>query len=82
MSSLSLHSPLISIPLFSALTFLIVGSPIVYKFTDAKIGRLLKIDLADRNGCPTNTGLIVHAIVLAMLLYVFLRLYSPEAVMY
>jgi hypothetical protein len=82
MSSLSLHSPLISIPLFTALSFLIVGSPVVYKFTDAKIARFLKLDFADENGNPTNAGLVVHAIVLAILVYVFLRLYSPEAVMY
>jgi len=82
MSSLSLHSPLISIPLFTSLAFLIVGSPLVYKFTDSKIARLLKLDFADENGNPTNTGLIVHAIVLALLVYIFLRLYSPEAVMY
>ena len=82
MSSLSLHSPLISIPLFSALAFALVGSPVVYKFTDRKVGKLLKLDLADQSGLPTTTGLIVHALVLALLVYVFLRVYSPEAAMY
>ena len=82
MSSLSLHSPLISIPLFASLAFLVVGSPVVYKFTDRKIGKLFKLDLADASGLPTRAGLIVHAIVLALLVYVFLRLYSPEAAMY
>jgi hypothetical protein len=43
MSSLSLQSPLVAIPLFAAVTFMVVGSPIVYKFTDSKIGAPLKM---------------------------------------
>lgn len=82
MSSLSLQSPLVAIPLFAALTFLIVGSPVVYKFTDAKIGGLLKLDLASPVGVPTRAGLITHAIVTGLILYAFLRSYSPESVMY
>lgn len=82
MSSLTLNSPLVAIPLFAALAFLIVGSPVVFKFTDSKIGEPLKWDFATPAGTPTRTGLIVHAIVLAILMYVFLRLYSPEAAMY
>lgn len=81
MSSLSVSSPLTAIPLFVALGFLIVGSPVVYNFTDAKIGKLVKMNFAD-NGVPTTTGLIVHAIVLALLVYAFLRAYSPEAALY
>lgn len=81
-SSLSLQSPLTAIPLFASLAFLIVGSPIVYKFTDSTIAAPLKTSFADDKGLPTRIGLIVHAIVLALLVYAFLRAYSPEAVMY
>lgn len=81
MTSLSIQSPLTAIPLFVSLGFLIVGSPIVYNFTDKKIGKLIKLDLAN-NGVPTRTGLIVHSIVLALLVYAFLRAYSPEAALY
>ena len=82
MSSLTLSSPLVAIPIFTALAFLIVGSPVVYKFTDAKIAPLLKLDFATPAGVPTRAGLIVHAVVIALLLYAYLRAYSPEAAMY
>jgi hypothetical protein len=82
MSSLTLSSPLVAIPLFTALAFLIVGSPVVYKFTDSKIATPLKWDFATPAGVPTRSGLIIHAIVLGILTYVFLRAYSPEAAMY
>lgn len=79
MSSLSLQSPLVAIPLFAALTFMIVGSPIVYKFTDDKLAAPLKLDFVSSAGVPTRTGLIVHGLVLGLILYAYLRAYSPEA---
>jgi len=82
MSSLTLSSPLVAIPVFTALAFLIVGSPVVYKFTDSKIAPLLKLDFATPSGVPTRAGLIVHAVVIALLLYAYLRAYSPEAAMF
>lgn len=82
MSSLSLGSPLVAIPLFASLAFLIVGSPVVYKFTDAKIGSLVKLDLATPAGTPTRSGLIIHAVVLGLLMYAYLRMYSPESSLY
>lgn len=82
MSSLSISSPLVAIPVFAALAFLIVGNPVVYKFTDAKIGGPLKLDLATPAGLPTRAGLIVHALVLGLLIYAYLRAYSPEAAMF
>lgn len=82
MSSLSLQSPLTAIPLFTALSFLIVGSPVVYKITNKYIAKPLKLSFVENGGEPNRTGLIVHAIVIAILMYVFLRAYSPEASMY
>lgn len=82
MSSLSLQSPLVAIPIFTALSFLVVGSPIVYKFTDKRIGKLLRLDLASPAGVPTRAGLILHAIVIGLLMYAYLRAYSPEAALY
>ena len=78
MSSLSLDSPLVAIPLFVALGFLIVGSPVVYNFTDSKIAPLLRLDFVSPGGKPTRAGLIVHATVLAVLVYAYLRAFSPE----
>jgi hypothetical protein len=82
MSSLSLDSPLVAIPLFVALGFLIVGSPVVYNFTDSKIAPLLRLDFVSPAGKPTRAGLIVHAAVLAVLVYAYLRAFSPEASLY
>lgn len=82
MTSLSLQSPLTAIPLYTALTFLIVGSPVVYSFTNKLIAKPLKLKFVNEDNVPTTAGLIVHAIVLALLVYIFLRVYSPEAVLY
>lgn len=82
MSSLSLESPLVAIPLFTALAFLIVASPVVFKFTDAKLAPLLRTDIASPSGLPTRAGLVLHAVVLALLLYVYLRQYSAMSSLY
>jgi hypothetical protein len=68
--------------LFTALSFLIVGSPVVYSFTNKVIAKPLKLKFVEEDGEPTRPGLIVHAIVIALLMYIFLRAYSPEASMY
>lgn len=49
------------ISIFSALIFLLVVSPYTYKLTDKLLGKLLG-QIADANGCPTTTGLILHTI--------------------
>lgn len=82
MSSLSLSSPLVAIPVFTALVFLIVASPVTFKFTAAKIGAPLKIGLITPAGLPTRSGLVLHAIVAALIVYAYLRAYSPEASLY
>jgi len=76
MSSLSLESPLVAIPLFSALAFLIVASPVVFKFTDAKLAPLLRTDIASPSGVPTRAGLVLHAVVLALLVSFYLKSYA------
>lgn len=81
-SSLSLQSPLVAIPLFATVAFMVVGNPVVYKFTDSKIGAPLKMPFLTASGMPTRPGLIVHAIVLGLILYAYLRAYSPEAAYY
>lgn len=82
MTSLSLQSPLTAIPLFTALSFLIIGSPVVFGFTNKVIAKPLRLKFIDEDDTPTHVGLVVHAIVLALLMYAFLRAYSPEAAMY
>jgi hypothetical protein len=38
--------------------------------------------LASPAGTPTRAGLIVHALVLGLLMYAYLRMYSPESSLY
>lgn len=52
--------------------FFVVSSPAVYKFTDKLLGKSL--NLADAKGCPTTTGLIVHAVVFVLLLWLVKKL--------
>ena len=54
----------------------------VYNFTDSKIAPLLRLDFVSPGGKPTRAGLIVHAAVLAVLVYAYLRAFSPEASLY
>ncbi len=39
-----------------------------YRFTDRNIGQQIGLRLADSRGCPTLTGVIVHALVYAAIL--------------
>jgi hypothetical protein len=54
------------ISLFSALIFLLVVHPFTYKTTQKFLGKIVG-KLADKSGCPTNLGLIVHTIVYILL---------------
>ena len=54
------------ISLFSALIFLLVVHPFTYKTTQKFLGNIVG-KLADKSGCPTNLGLIVHTIVYILL---------------
>ena len=48
--------------LLSAVLFLVLASPQLYKFTD-KLFANLGIDVCDVHGCPTNMGLLIHAVI-------------------
>lgn len=50
----------------SMLVFMLVSSPMTYKLTN-DIMRNVGLKLAESNGCPTMTGLVVHALVFALL---------------
>ena len=52
--------------LVSMLVFLVIAAPFTYKLTDS-VFRPLGLKLAESNGCPTMTGLFVHALVFALL---------------
>ena len=50
----------------SMLVFLAISAPMTYKLTDG-LARQVGLKLAESNGCPTMLGLLVHAIVFALL---------------
>ncbi len=54
------------ISFFSAFIFLLVVHPMTYQFTQKLFGGILG-RIADVNGCPTNTGLVLHTIVYLLL---------------
>jgi hypothetical protein len=54
------------ITLFSALIFLVVVCPYTYKLTQRLLGGILG-RIAEPNGCPTYTGLLLHTLVYILL---------------
>ena len=52
---------------YSAVVFLILASPPVYKLVDQLLGSIVRI--ANSGGCPTTAGLFVHAIVFGLIVY-------------
>jgi hypothetical protein len=53
--------------LWTVALFLIVSHPKVYEVTNNSVGNIIGQQLA-ANGCPTITGLIVHAIIFGIAL--------------
>ena len=66
-------SPRTQIALFAALVFVIIGSPAMYKLTNNLIGARVGLPYLDVQGVPTRVGLLVHAVVAALLTWVYLR---------
>ena len=52
--------------LYVAILFLVISLPITYKFTNSLLKKVCV--LANKNGCPTLCGLLVHAVVFMLLL--------------
>tara|TARA_A100001388_G_C28773158_1_gene505271 strand:+ start:1199 stop:1438 length:240 start_codon:yes stop_codon:yes gene_type:complete len=50
----------------SMLVFMLVSAPMTYKLTNG-LARNVGLKLAESNGCPTMTGLAVHALVFVLL---------------
>lgn len=60
----------LSISLASAGLFALVNLPCTYNFTNKLSNDLLKVSLYDEEKrCPTNVGLVVHALVFLLLTY-------------
>lgn len=52
--------------IYTTILFLIIVNPMTYKLVNSLLGSFVKI--CDSSGCPTNVGIIVHAIVFTLLL--------------
>lgn len=56
------------ISLLSGIIFLIISAPMLYKLTDGLLKKISpSLSLCDYSGCPTQLGLIVHAIVFVLI---------------
>lgn len=55
----------------AALLFFIVGNPMTYRFIESLVGPLVGT-IASPMGCPTNTGLVLHAVVFGLAAYYLL----------
>jgi hypothetical protein len=52
--------------LWTTLVFLIVVNPYTYKFTQKMLGGILG-NISNASGCPTNIGIVLHAIVFTLI---------------
>lgn len=52
--------------LYTTVLFLILVNPMTYKLVHKLLGKIVKI--ADGNGCPTMSGMLIHAAVFTVLL--------------
>lgn len=71
-----LTDPIVQIPLFAAVAFIVLASPSVFGWVDDHLGPILRTDLAGASDRPTKAGLIVHALVMFLLVFLFLKTYD------
>lgn len=53
--------------LYTTIIFILVSLPYTYKITNKLFKSVVGI-LCEKNGCPTNMGLIIHTIVFTLIL--------------
>ena len=66
------------VSLYSALLFLLIASPFTFRLVNSlteKVG----FTIADYRGCPNMYGLVLHAIVFAVLIRVMMAIPLPGA---
>lgn len=52
--------------LYTTILFLLVANPYTFKFVQKVLGKFVTV--ASREGCPTNYGLLIHALVFTLVL--------------
>lgn len=68
--------PKLQLTLFSILVFLVVSSFRLYDLTDTFIAKPLGLEFQDKDGYPTNVGMIVHALVAGLLTNLYLMTFK------
>lgn len=58
----------------SIIAFIIVSLPITYNFTNGIFDSLLGIQLVESSGCPNMIGLLIHALVFGVIVYVLMSI--------
>lgn len=71
-----MSSPVLQIPLFAALAFLVLGAPQVYAFMHRHVGSLLGVEVVTSQGTPTRFGLVLHALVVFLVMSLYLNTYE------
>ena len=59
--------------LYTTIIFLIVVNPYTYKLTNKLFSKLLGT-IASTTGCPTTTGIVLHAVVFTLILRYIMEL--------
>jgi hypothetical protein len=60
--------------LFSALLFIIISSPPLYKITNTVSSQVLNVRLADAAGNASRVGMVVHSLVFFGIMYAYARM--------
>lgn len=68
-----MDSPAVQLSVFTGLLFIVISSPAVYKLVDAVVNKIFKKNIADPSGCPKPSGLVLHAVVFALLFWAYLN---------
>ena len=58
--------------LYTTLVFLIIVNPYTYQLTQKLFGPFLGKIASESNGCPTNVGILLHAVVFTLILRVMM----------
>ena len=67
----------VQLVLFTILVTLIVSAPATYRVTDMIIGKPLKMPFLGAGMIqPTSTGILVHALVAGLLMYLYLMTFA------
>ena len=64
------------ISLWSAVLFILISMPFTYMATNM-VGKLVGVQLASGNGCPTILGLFVHTIVFLLIVRAMMEISLP-----